>query len=268
MPKTVLLIGLAILIVLLIVIVVIIVKSVSKGGSKTPKAPKAPRMPKKPKQKSAKQAKSRLNKMKKGKMDIEPEEDEDDLYAFATDTNLDDDLNIDPFQTIDQPPAYQAPQPQPQPVAQAAPTISQTTVVIDDKEVGIVYKSVSQETVAMELLKEVAMAISQNSITKLTASTKDPVLRYIASSIYTLVKEGYRRNFEIVNISNARIVGTKQTGLNEYIEATCIVEYKDYLIKDKVIGNKETIYRKEAKLMFAHDIMEPDKYWLTNTNLS
>lgn len=268
MQKTVLLIGLAILIVLLIVVVVIIVKSLSKGGSK---APKAPRAPKKPKQKSTKQAKSRLNKMKKGKMDIEPEdEDEDDLYSFTTNTNLDDDLDIDPFTMDDQPPAYQAPQQQsqPQPVAPTVPTMSQTTVAIDDKEIGIVYKNIPQETVAMELLKEVAMAISQNSITKLSASTKDPVLRYIASSIYTLVKEGYRRNFEIVNVSNARIVGTKQTGLNEYIEATCIVEYKDYLIKDKVIGNKETIYRKEAKLMFAHDIMEPDKYWLTNTNLS
>lgn len=267
MPKQVLLILLALIVVGIIVTITILIKSSKKG----PKAPKQPKQPK-----SAKQAKKRLNNMKKGKKNIEPEDDEeDDLFDLEDDIDNSDAINklYEQQQAVAQPESsplqqqVQQMQYQQQPVYNQPPVQTASQDAIDS--IGMTFEpNTPLEVVARELLKGVAYAISQNSITRLSAITKDPILKYMAGSIYTLTKEEYRRNFEIVSISNERIVNTKNTGTNEYNEAVCTVEYKDYLIKDTIIGNKETTFKKEAKLMFVRDIMKPNVFWLTNTNLS
>ena len=268
MPRTVLIAILAVLLIAIAAIVVLLFVTRKKG----PKAPKASKQPK-----SAKQAKKRLNKMKKGQMDIEPEDDEDDLYELADDidnseaiSKLYDQHNQQPQAPIEQSNLQQQindmqQQVQPQPVYNQ--TVTQPVQIVESS--GMKFEpNTPLETVARELLKNVAYAISQNSITRLSAVVKDPLLKYLAGSVYTLTKEEYRRNFEIVSISNERIVNTKHTNTSEYNEAACTVEYKDYLIKDTIIGNKEQVFRKEVKLMFVRDIMSPDIFWLTNTNLS
>ena len=211
-------------------------------------------------------------------MDIEPEEDEDDLYNLADDidnseaiSKLYDQHNQQPQAPVEQSNLQQQINDMQQQQVQSQPIYNQPAA----QPVQIVESSGMKfepntplETVARELLKNVAYAISQNSITRLSAVVKDPLLKYLAGSVYTLTKEEYRRNFEIVSISNERIVNTKHTNTSEYNEAACTVEYKDYLIKDTIIGNKEQVFRKEVKLMFVRDIMSPDIFWLTNTNLS